>query len=139
MKDELKREVMSDKKFDMLSKKLESAKSIADAQAQGARVDTVPLITFSAPVYVQATSGREPMLNGAVASTKQGEFSKKVVKGNEGAYVFQVLTQKMREGNKFDDKTEEQQLKQQALQAAGNFMQELYENAKVVDNRYLFF
>jgi peptidyl-prolyl cis-trans isomerase D len=53
--------------------------------------------------------------------------------------VFQVLTQKMREGNKFDDKTEEQQLKQQALQAAGNFMQELYENAKVVDNRYLFF
>jgi peptidyl-prolyl cis-trans isomerase D len=79
------------------------------------------------------------MLNGAVASTKQGEFSKKVVKGNEGAYVFQVLTQKMREGNKFDDKTEEQQLKQQALQAAGNFMQELYENAKVVDNRYLFF
>jgi peptidyl-prolyl cis-trans isomerase D len=139
VKDELKREVMSDKKFDMLSKKLESAKSIADAQAQGARVDTVPLITFSAPVYVQATSGREPMLNGAVASTKQGEFSKKVVKGNEGAYVFQVLTQKMREGNKFDDKTEEQQLKQQALQAAGNFMQELYENAKVVDNRYLFF
>jgi transcription elongation GreA/GreB family factor len=34
---------------------------------------------------------------------------------------------------------QEQQLKQQALQAAGNFMQELYENAKVVDNRYLFF
>ena len=45
----------------------------------------------------------------------------------------------MREGATFDAKQQEQQLKQQALQAAGNFMQELYQNAKVVDNRYLFF
>ncbi len=139
LKDELKREVLRDKKFEMLSKKLEGVKSIAEAQQQGARIDTVPMITFSAPVFVQATSVSEPVLSGAVASTKQGEFSKKVVKGNEGAYVFQVVQQKMREGATFDAKTQEQQLKQQALQAAGNFMQELYQNAKVVDNRYLFF
>ena len=139
LKDELKREVLRDKKFEMLSKKLEGVKSIAEAQQQGARIDTVPMITFSAPVFVQATNVSEPVLSGAVASTKQGEFSKKVVKGNEGAYVFQVVQQKMREGATFDAKTQEQQLKQQALQAAGNFMQELYQNAKVVDNRYLFF
>ena len=139
VKDLLKRDVMRDKKFETLSKKLEGVKTIADAQQQGARIDTVPQITFSAPVFVQATGASEPALSGAVASTKQGEFSKKVVKGNEGAYVFQVLEQKKREGVTFDDKAQEQQLKQQALQAAGNFMQELYENAKVVDNRYLFF
>ncbi len=139
VKDELKREVMREKKFETLSKKLEGVKSVADAQKQGARIDTVPQITFSAPVFVQATGVSEPTLSGAVASTKQGEFSKKVVKGNEGAYVFQVLTQKMREGVNFDAKTQEQQLKQQAMQAAGNFMQELYENGNVVDNRYLFF
>ncbi len=139
LKDELKREVLRDKKFEQLAKKLEGVKSIAEAQQQGARIDTVPMITFSAPVFVQATSVSEPVLSGAVASTKQGEFSKKVVKGNEGAYVFQVVQQKMREGATFDAKTQEQQLKQQALQAAGNFMQELYQNAKVVDNRYLFF
>jgi peptidyl-prolyl cis-trans isomerase D len=139
LKDELKREVLRDKKFEQLAKKLEGVKSIAEAQQQGARIDTVPMITFSAPVFVQATSVSEPVLSGAVASTKQGEFSKKVVKGNEGAYVFQVVQQKMREGVTFDAKTQEQQLKQQALQAAGNFMQELYQNAKVVDNRYLFF
>ncbi len=139
VKDELKREVMRQKKFDTLSKKLESVKTIADAQSQGARIDTVPQITFSAPVFVQATGVSEPTLSGAVASTKEGEFSKKVVKGNEGAYVFQVLTQKKREGVTFDAKTQEQQLKQQALQAAGNFMQELFENGEVVDNRYLFF
>ena len=139
LKDELKREVQRDKKFELLSKKLEGVKNIAEAQQQGARIDTVPMITFSAPVFVQATSVSEPVLSGAVASTKEGEFSKKVVKGNEGAYVFQVVQQKMREGVTFNAKTQEQQLKQQALQAAGNFMQELYQNAKVVDNRYLFF
>jgi len=139
LKDELKREVLRDKKFELLSKKLAGVKNIAEAQQQGARIDTVPMITFSAPVFVQATSVSEPVLSGAVASTKEGEFSKKVVKGNEGAYVFQVVKQKMREGATFDAKTQEQQLKQQALQAAGNFMQELYQNAKVVDNRYLFF
>ena len=139
LKDELKREVLRDKKFELLSKKLAGVKNIAEAQQQGARIDTVPMITFSAPVFVQATSVSEPVLSGAVASTKEGEFSKKVVKGNEGAYVFQVVQQKMREGVTFNAKTQEQQLKQQALQAAGNFMQELYQNAKVVDNRYLFF
>ncbi len=139
LKDELKREVLRDKKFELLSKKLAGVKNIAEAQQQGARIDTVPMITFSAPVFVQATSVSEPVLSGAVASTKEGEFSKKVVKGNEGAYVFQVVKQKMREGVTFNAKTQEQQLKQQALQAAGNFMQELYQNAKVVDNRYLFF
>ena len=40
---------------------------------------------------------------------------------------------------KFDEKAMEQKLRQRAMQYAGNFMNELYLNAKVVDNRYLFF
>ena len=44
----------------------------------------------------------------------------------------------MRPG-KFNDNVMEQKLRQQALQNAGNFMNELYLNANVVDNRYLFF
>jgi peptidyl-prolyl cis-trans isomerase D len=39
----------------------------------------------------------------------------------------------------FDDKTYEQKCRQKAMQYAGNFMNELYLNAHVVDNRYLFF
>ena len=70
---------------------------------------------------------------------KQGEFSKGPVKGNAGAYVFQVLKQATREGAKFDAKQEELQLSQRATQAASRFMQELYQKAGVVDNRYLFF
>ena len=44
----------------------------------------------------------------------------------------------MRPG-KFDDNSMEQKIRQKIMQYAGNFMNELYINAKVVDNRYLFF
>jgi peptidyl-prolyl cis-trans isomerase D len=50
-----------------------------------------------------------------------------------------VLKKTQREGVKFDDKGVEQRLQQQAQQAASRFMNELYQKANVVDNRYLFF
>ena len=68
-----------------------------------------------------------------------GDFSKAVVKGNGGAYLFKVLKKAERQGVKYDEKMVEQQLQQQAMQAAGRFLQELYQKAEVVDNRYLFF
>jgi peptidyl-prolyl cis-trans isomerase D len=139
LKDEIKQEVLRDKKFEQLQSKLAGVKAIADAQKVGAKVDTVKQITFSAPVFVQATGSSEPALAGAVAVTAQGQFSKAPVKGNGGAYVFQVLKKAAREEAKFDVKQQEQQLTRQAMQAAGRFMQELYEKANVVDNRYLFF
>ncbi len=139
LKEALTQEVMNDKKFEAIAAKYAAAKSIADAQGLGAKVDTVPQITFSAPVYVQSTNASEPALNGAVAATEKGAFSKKLVKGNRGAYLFQVVDKKSREGAKLDAKAQEQTLKQRNMQAAGRFMQELYQNAQVVDNRYLFF
>ena len=139
MKDQLTEEVMRDKKFELLAKKLEGVKTIEDAKKLGARIDTVPQITFSAPVFVQATGASETALSGAVACTDNGKMSSAPVKGNGGAYVFQVLNRQEREGAKFDAKAQEQRLRQQALQAAGRFMQELYQKANVKDNRYLFF
>ena len=38
-----------------------------------------------------------------------------------------------------DEQQTEATLRQKAMQAAGNYMNELYIKAKVVDNRYLFF
>ena len=139
VKDELNREVMNDKKFAMLSEKLAGVKSIDEAVKQNAVVDTVRQITFSAPVFVSRTGASEPALSGAVAAAQKGEFSKAVVKGNGGAYVFQVLDQTKRQGATFDAKKEEQRLSQIAGQAVGRFLQELYMKADVVDNRYLFF
>lgn len=139
VKDMLKQEVLRDKKYDMLKSKLAGVNSIAAAKAKGATVSEVNQITFAAPAFVQATGTSEPALSGAVAATAQGKFCDHVVKGNAGAYLFQVVKKAQRSGVKFDDKQTEQMLRQQALQAAGRFMNELYTKAKVVDNRYLFF
>ncbi len=139
VKDMLKTEVLNDKKFELIKTKYANVKSLADAQKAGAKVDSVNQITFGAPVFVQATGASEPALSGAVAGVKQGEFSPALVKGNAGAYLFQVNRKAAREGEKFDAKAVEMRLQQQAAQAASRFVSELYQKANVVDNRYLFF
>ena len=136
--DMVKAEVLKDKKAEMLMAKVKGAKSVKDAQAKGANVSTVNQVTFAAPVFVPATGASEPALSGAVAATAKGQFSKNPVKGNAGVYVFSVTSKTMRPG-KYDAKTQEAKLRQRVMQYAGNFMNELYANAKVVDNRYLFF
>jgi peptidyl-prolyl cis-trans isomerase D len=113
---------------------------MAAAKQKGAVVDSVRQITFAAPVFVQAAGASEPALSGAVSAVKQGQMSPAVVKGNGGAYLFQVLSKKLREGAKFDAKQQAQQVQQQAQQMVGRMaMNELYLKANVVDNRYLFF
>ncbi|MBQ3699139.1 MAG: SurA N-terminal domain-containing protein [Prevotella sp.] len=139
VEDALKQEVIREKKFAKAAEKLAGVKSIADAKAKGATIDSVRQITFSAPVFVQAAGASEPSLSGAVAAAKEGQFCANVIKGNGAAYVFQVLSKKQREGAKQDDKQQQTQLKQQAMQAASRFMNELYLKADVKDNRYLFF
>jgi len=139
VKNNLKAEVMKDKKFQKLAEKLAGVKSVSDAKAKGAVVDSVRQITFAAPVFVQAAGSSEPALSGAVAAVKAGQFSPAVIKGNGGAYLFQVLSKKQREGAKYDEKQQMQQMQQQATQAASRFMYELMQNANIKDNRYLFF
>ena len=139
VKDMLKQEVLNDKKFEQIKTKYANVKSLADAQKAGAKVDSVNQVTFGAPVFVQATGASEPALSGAVAGVKQGGFSPALVKGNAGAYLFQVSRKAAREGEKFDAKAVEMRLQQQATQAASRFISELYQKADVVDNRYLFF
>ncbi len=135
----VKQAVIRDKKFEKAAEKLAGVKSIADAKAKGATVDSVNQVTFSAPVFVQSAGASEPALSGAVAAAKEGQFSAQAVKGNGAAYLFQVLSKKQREGVKADAKQQATQAKQQALQAASRFMNELYLKADVKDNRYLFF
>ena len=139
VEEQLKQEVIRDKKFAKATEMLKGVNSIDAAKQKGAVVDSVRQITFSAPVFVQATGTSEPALSGAVASAKAGQFSAVPVKGNGGAFLFKVLNKKQREAAKFDAKAQQAQLKQQALQAASRFMNELYLKADVVDNRYLFF
>ena len=139
VKDILKREVIKDKKAEMFIAKLKGTGSIAAAKAKGAKISEINQITFASLVFVQATGAAEPALSGAVAATAAGKFSKNPVKGNAGVYVFQVVNKAMRAGVKYDEAKQMQMCMQQNMQAASGFMQDLVLNAKVVDNRYLFF
>lgn len=131
-------EVVKDKKAEQTIAKLKGVNSIAAAKQKGGKVSEVKQITFAAPAFLTGVGASEPALSGAVAAVKKGQFSKHPVKGNAGVYLFQVTDRQMRPG-KFDAKATEQSLRQRAMQMASSFMQELYQKAKVVDNRYLFF
>ena len=138
VKEMVKAEVIKDKKAEMIEAKLNGVKNIAAAKSKGAKVSEVNQITFAAPVFVASAGASEPALSGAVSATKKGVFSAHPVKGNAGVYLF-LVTNKSNRPVKFDEKALEQKCRQKSMQYAGNFMTELYLNANVVDNRYLFF
>lgn len=139
VKDDLKTIVMRDKKYDMIVEKMKGVTSIDAAKQKGAVVDSVKQVTFAAPVFVQSANASEPAISGTVAATQQGKFNPTVIRGNNGAYMVQVVKKTQREGATFDAKAVEQQLHQQALQAARLYKQELMLKANVVDVRYKFF
>ena len=135
----LKREVTNDKKAELLIAKVKGVNSLNAAKAKGAKISDVNQVTFAAPAFIQETGAMEPALSGAVAATAAGKFSKAPVKGNAGVYLFQVTKKAQRAGVKYNEKAQLQRCRQSALQYVGNFMQDLYSKAGVVDNRYLFF
>lgn len=138
VKEYIKQQVLKDKKAEKIIAKLSGVNSISGAKAKGAKVSDLNQITFASPAFVPAVGTSEPALSGAVAATAKGKFASHPVKGEGGVYLFLVKNKQMRPG-KFNDKEYELRLTQKAMQYAGNFMQELYVNANVVDNRYLFF
>lgn len=139
VKESVRQEVIRDKKFELAAAKLKGVNSIAAAKQKGAVISNVPQVTFSAPAFVQSTGASEPAISGAVAAVKQGQMCKAPVKGNGGAYLFQVVKRQQRSGAKYDAKQQTEMQKQMAMRAASRYMQELSQKADVVDNRYLFF
>ena len=135
----LKREVINDKKAEQLMAKVKGVNTINGAKAKGAKISDVNQITFASPAFIQETGAMEPALSGAVAATAAGKFSKNPVKGNSGVYLFQVVKKAQRAGVKYNEKSQMERCRQSAMQYVGNFMQDLYSKAGVVDNRYLFF
>ena len=138
VKEFIKNETLRDKQAEVIMKKIEGVKSIAAAKGKGAQISNVQQVTFAAPVFIQSTGGVEPALSGAVAAVKAGAFASHPVKGYNGVYLFKVNAKKDRPV-KFDQKATLAAQRQRMLQNAGGFMQELYRNAEVKDNRYLFF
>lgn len=139
VKNYLQQEVLRDKKAEKIMAKLNGVKSIAEAVKQGAKTDSISQITFASPTFVSAVQSQEPALSGAVAATQKGQFSAHPVKGYGAVYVFKVNDKRTLEG-KFDTKEYEQRAMQNNMQSLSrSAFQELYLNAEVKDNRYLFF
>lgn len=131
--------VVNDKKAEALKSKAEGITSIAAAKEKGAKIDTVRQVTFSSPVFVQATGYNELTLSGAVTATEKGKFSATPVVGDAGVYLFSVEDKRMVKTEEYNEADYEQRLQNIYMQDARNFMQQLYQNANITDNRYLFF
>ena len=100
--------------------------------------DSVKHVTFAAPAYVPALRSSEPLV-GAYASIAELNKLSAPIKGNGGVYMIQVYA-KEKGSEKFDAKQEETTLTNMAVRIAGNqLINDLYQKAKVVDQRYLFF
>lgn len=118
-------------------KKLGGAKTIAEAQKKGAAVDTVPGISFLGMPYIPSTGAAEPIICGAVSKLQKGQTA--ALKGANGAYVVQLLSNEKDENQKFDAKQVQQQTAQMdARMASQNLFQTLVRKANVVDKRYKF-
>ncbi len=142
VKNYLQQEVLRDKKAEKIIAKLQGVKSIADAVKADNKIvktDSINQITLAAPTFVGAVQSQEPALSGAVAATPKGQFCTHPVKGYGGVYVFKVNDRRTLDG-KFDAKDYEARAAQQNMQSISrSAFQELFLNADVKDNRYLFF
>lgn len=135
----LRAEIRRDKKAEKIMEEMKKYNSIAQVKGMKDAVsDSVKHVTFSAPAYISVTRSSEPVIGAVAAKTAANKVSAPI-KGNGGIYMIQVYA-KEKGSEKFDAKQEEATLTNMAVRIAGNqLINDLYQKAKVVDQRYLFF
>lgn len=135
----LRAEIRRDKKAEKIMEEMKKYNSIAQVKGMKDAVsDSVKHVTFSAPAYISVTRSSEPVIGAVAAKTAANKVSAPI-KGNGGVYMIQVYAKEKR-SEKFDAKQEETTLTNMAVRIAGNqIINDLYQKAKVVDQRYLFF
>lgn len=135
----LRAEIRRDKKAEKIMEEMKKYNSIAQVkEMKDAVSDSVKHVTFSAPAYISVTRSSEPVIGAVAAKTAANKVSAPI-KGNGGVYMIQVYA-KEKGSEKFDAKQEETTLTNMAVRIAGNqLINDLYQKAKVVDQRYLFF
>lgn len=135
----LRAEIRRDKKAEKIMEEMKKYNSIAQVKGMKDAVsDSVKHVTFSAPAYISVTRSSEPVIGAVAAKTAANKVSAPI-KGNGGVYMIQVYA-KEKGSEKFDAKQEETTLTNMAERIAGNqLINDLYQKAKVVDQRYLFF
>lgn len=140
VKDQLRAEVLKDKKAEMIMAKMKAANynTFAQYRAYPSAVgDTVKHVTFEAPAFVSSLNSSEPTV-GAFTSIASANQLSRPIKGNAGVIVLQVVN-KGKLNEKFNEKEEEARLISAHQQMASRLINDLYLKAKIKDKRYLFF
>ncbi len=137
--DQLKAELIRDKKAEKIMASMTSATSFDQAKAlTNAVSDSVKHVTFAAPAFIAVTSASEPVIGAYASKTDVNKLSAPI-KGTRGVYMIQVYN-KEKSSEEFDAKAEEATLTNMTANIAiRQFIGDLYQKAEVKDSRYLFF
>ncbi len=139
VEEEIRAELINEKKAEVLAAKLKDVKTIDAAMAvEGAAMDSLKNVLCSGSAFVKATSATEPLINASVWNKKKDDFVGPV-KGENGVYVYQIIDQKDHSIMKFVENLQKENAVQSHLHNLTSFITELYLKGKVIDKRYLFF
>lgn len=140
VKDQLKSELLRDKKADKIMADMKAAGAASFEQFKSlpnSVSDSIKHVTFAAPAYVSVLHSSEPLV-GAYASVAQDNKLSAPIKGNGGVFVLQPYA-KEKLNETYNQKTEETALEGMHARMASQFINDLYLKANVQDTRYLFF
>ena len=140
VKDQLRNEILRDKKAEKIMADMKAVGAVSFDQYKNmanAISDSVKHVTFAAPAYVPVLRSSEPLV-GAYASIAELNKLSAPIKGNGGVFVLQPYA-KEKLNETFNQETEESTLESMHVRMASQFINDLYLNADVKDNRYLFF
>lgn len=140
VQDQLRSEILRDKKAEKIMADMKAAGATSFDQYKNmanAVSDSVKHVTFAAPAYVPALRSSEPLV-GAYASIAELNKLSTPIKGNGGVFVLQPYA-KDKLNETYNQETEEATLENMHARMASQFINDLYLNADVKDNRYLYF
>ena len=129
---------INNKKFDMLKGQM-AGKTIDQLKSlDGVKIDTVRFVNFNNDAYVSSLSANEATIGPSVFNLSQNELTAPM-KGQSCAYVAKKISEDSYSAE-FDDKAEQLRLNTiSSTQITSSLIEELYYQAKVVDNRYKIF
>lgn len=140
VKDQLRAELIRDKKAEQLISKMKSVNASSIAQYKsipGALTDTINHVTFDATAFVPSFRSSEPVVCAYAAAGKVNQLSAPL-KGNAGVFVLQIVRQQ-RLPEQYNQQKEEATLMNMHARMTDRVMNDLYMKGKVKDTRYLFF
>ena len=129
---------LNNKKFDMLKGQL-AGKSLDEVKAiEGIKIDTIKFVNFNNDAYLNSIYANEATIGPSVFNLEQNELTVPM-KGENCAFVAEKITPDSYSAE-FDDKSEELRVRTISSSRIMNaLIEELYYQAKVVDNRYKVF